>query len=132
MTYNCPVCGYDHLSRPPRNYHICPCCGTEFGHDDLDVSHETLRTEWVSGGMHWFSRRTPAPQDWLPIVQLLKAGYGYGVTTVRSSKANIVSIAADHNASAWTTKPVSFSLQTGFPQSDRNANGRPALRPCLI
>lgn len=75
MTYLCTVCGYDRLRHPPKNYHICPCCGTEFGHDDFDVSHETLRQEWIASGMKWFSRKTPPPADWSPERQLLDAGF---------------------------------------------------------
>lgn len=70
----CPVCGYDALRRPPKNYSICPCCGTEFGHDDLEASLEILREEWVSRGMKWFSRRTLPPENWSPVTQILNVG----------------------------------------------------------
>jgi len=36
MNYRCPVCFFDELPYPPRDYHICPCCGTEFGNDDAE------------------------------------------------------------------------------------------------
>ncbi len=79
MTYLCTVCGYDQLRHPPKNYHICPCCGTEFGYDDFEVSHETLRQEWVAEGMKWFSRKTPPPPGWSPELQLLNAGFSPAV-----------------------------------------------------
>lgn len=72
MTYRCPVCFYDRLPYPPANYHICPCCGTEFGNDDAVYSHQQLREMWIAGGANWFFGRPPG--SWNPWVQLLKAG----------------------------------------------------------
>ena len=52
MKYQCPVCFYDDLPYPPADYHICLCCGTEFGNDDKDFSHAQLEgnvdCEWRS------------------------------------------------------------------------------------
>jgi hypothetical protein len=61
MKYTCPVCMFPRLPYPPRDYHICPCCGTEFGNDDADFSYEQLREMWIAGGANW--------------LQLLKAGF---------------------------------------------------------
>lgn len=72
MTYRCPVCFYDRLPYPPADYHICPCCGTEFGNDDAEFSYPQLREMWVAGGANWFFGRPP--DHWNPWVQLLKAG----------------------------------------------------------
>jgi len=72
MKYQCPVCFYDDLPYPPADYHICLCCGTEFGNDDKDVSHAQLREMWVASGTPWFFRNPPA--EWNPRTQLSKAG----------------------------------------------------------
>ncbi len=74
MTYHCPVCGYANLVEPPADYNICPCCGTEFGYDDLAHSWEQLRQRWLSKGAPWFSRHTPPPSEWNPVAQLRDAG----------------------------------------------------------
>ena len=75
----CPVCGYRALPFAPGDYHICPCCGTEFGADDVDFSHEEFRSRWIDGGMRWFSKATPPPKKWSPVEQLLTAGFGLHV-----------------------------------------------------
>src|SRR5713226_918533 len=72
MRYTCPVCFFSKLPYPPCDYHICPCCSTEFGNDDADFSHEQLREMWIAGGANWFFGR--APEGWNPWMQLLKAG----------------------------------------------------------
>jgi len=71
MNFICPVCYFDHLHEPPRNYNICPCCGTEFGNDDDGVSWKTLRDEWLANGAHWFFEQPPI--YWNPYGQLLRA-----------------------------------------------------------
>jgi len=78
ITFSCPVCGYDNLSHPPRDYMICPCCGTEFGNDDFELSHNELRKEWILDGARWFSDHTPPPPGWNPTTQLIKAGLAKG------------------------------------------------------
>jgi hypothetical protein len=72
MKYQCPVCFYDGLPYPPADYHICLCCGTEFGNDDADFSHAQLREMWIESGARWFFREPPV--EWNPWVQLVKAG----------------------------------------------------------
>ena len=72
MKYQCPVCFYDGLPYPPADYHICLCCGTEFGNDDADFSPAQLREMWIESGARWFFREPPA--EWNPWVQLVKAG----------------------------------------------------------
>lgn len=56
--HTCPVCGYAQLVGPPKDYLICPSCGTEFGSDDVAVTHEELRIAWLAAGSPWFSRHT--------------------------------------------------------------------------
>ena len=71
MRYCCPVCMYDSLPYAPADYHICPCCGTEFGNDDVDFSHQQLREMWIASGAHWFFGNPPAGWNW--IIQLYGA-----------------------------------------------------------
>ncbi len=72
-TFTCPVCAYDALIRPPCDYMICPCCGTEFGYDDFSATHEELCAEWLAKGAPWFSKKTPPPPGWEPKAQLQRA-----------------------------------------------------------
>lgn len=66
--YMCPVCGYDELRYPPKDFYICPCCGVEF--EAADAPFEELRAEWVAGGMRWWSIATRPPKDWDATKQL--------------------------------------------------------------
>ena len=75
MTYTCPVCGYAALKYPPKDYTICPSCGTEFGYTDFATTHEELRNQWIASGARWHNRRTPPPPNWDPFEQLVQAGY---------------------------------------------------------
>jgi hypothetical protein len=72
MPYLCPVCFFDQMPYPPRDYDICPCCGTEFGNDDVEYSLEELRNAWVADGAQWFYGQPPA--DWNPWLQLIDGG----------------------------------------------------------
>ena len=77
MSFPCPVCGYKKLTEPPRNFSICPSCGTEFGYDDAKRSHAELRTRWIEAGGQWFSRATHPPQNWNPFRQLAEGGLAH-------------------------------------------------------
>jgi hypothetical protein len=77
MTYDCPVCAYPNLQYPARDYHICPCCGTEFGNDDAQFSHHQLREMWIIGGVVWFFGRPPA--NWNPWMQLILGGHARAI-----------------------------------------------------
>jgi hypothetical protein len=72
MRYRCPVCMFPSLPYPPSDYHICPCCSTEFGNDDADLSHHQLREMWIASGANWFFGN--APEHWNPWIQLISAG----------------------------------------------------------
>jgi hypothetical protein len=72
MNYTCPVCFYDKLQEPARDYNICVCCGTEFGSDDDVASHEELRSMWIAAGARWFFGQ--APVLWNPWLQLAEKG----------------------------------------------------------
>lgn len=62
---------YPKLPYPPRDYHICPCCSTEFGNDDARYSVEQLREMWIASGARWFFGR--APEGWNPWLQLIRS-----------------------------------------------------------
>lgn len=70
MSYLCPVCGYNKMVRPPEDFYICPCCGTEFENDDFETTYAELRQRWEDRGMQWFSRNTSPPPYWSPEIQL--------------------------------------------------------------
>jgi hypothetical protein len=71
--YQCPVCGYRDLPRPPQDDLICSCCGTHFGYHDYATTHAELRAKWIAGGARWFSHAKPVPEGWSPYVQLSEA-----------------------------------------------------------
>jgi hypothetical protein len=62
------------LPYPPTNYHICPCCSTEFGNDDAAFSFHQLQEMWIAGGANWFFGEPP--RHWNPWMQLIEAGLG--------------------------------------------------------
>ena len=68
--HTCPVCGYPKLSEPPRNFTICPSCGTEFEYDDAFASHVELRSAWLRNGAKWWSPVDPSPENWDPYLQV--------------------------------------------------------------
>jgi hypothetical protein len=77
----CPVCGYSDLPSPPYvngqgywAHEICPSCGTQFGYDDCDTSHEELRQRWLALGAAWWSPSRPQPTNFDGIEQLRRAG----------------------------------------------------------
>jgi transcriptional regulator with XRE-family HTH domain len=74
--FECPICGYGALTKPPADSYICPCCGTEFGSDDFEKSRKELRAEWIGKGMPWFSRATLRPKNWNGYRQLIIANLG--------------------------------------------------------
>jgi len=67
----CPVCGFNKLLEPPfgpsgePSHEICPCCGFEFGFDDIAGASpgENYRLQWLNAGAAWFD---PArkPKKW--------------------------------------------------------------------
>lgn len=78
----CPVCFFPDLEEPPREFSICPCCGTEFGVDDYsprgispDVIHRELRWEWLERGAPWFDAETPRPTGWSGFEQVWNSPY---------------------------------------------------------
>src|SRR5271167_5023970 len=74
MNFRCPVCFFDRMPYPPKDYHICPCCGTEFGNDDVEFSYDELRNNWIGAGGHWFFGQPP--DNWSAWAQLAMFAYG--------------------------------------------------------
>jgi hypothetical protein len=58
----------------PSDFHICDCCGTEFGYDDAGRSHAVLRAEWLRGGLRWWNPVERPPTDWDPYTQVSLLG----------------------------------------------------------
>jgi hypothetical protein len=69
----CPVCGYQ-MEAPPKNYRICPSCGTEFGVNDVNASIAELREAWMKTGPQWWGDSDLRPADWDPMTQMENAG----------------------------------------------------------
>lgn len=86
----CPVCGFELWFLPwsdecPSD-EMCPCCGIQFGLDDVidldDVSLSTrmtyyaqVRSRWIDGGMLWRGSVTNKPKNWDPRKQLRIASF---------------------------------------------------------
>ena len=79
MVNTCPVCGYL-MAYPATDYHICPCCGTEFGYDDAGRTYAEIRAAWLRGGAHWWSPVDSQPDGWDPYLQLDNITVGHSVT----------------------------------------------------
>ncbi len=82
MRYRCPVCLFAGLRHPPADFHICPCCGTEFGNDDQDFTHTQLRDVWVASGAQLVFLAHQLP-DWNPYMQLIVGGHPEAVPVLR-------------------------------------------------
>lgn len=70
----CPVCGFP-MRYPPRDWHICPSCGTEFGYDDVGRTFHELRLQWLASGPRWWSPVDPVPGNWNPFLQMIIGVY---------------------------------------------------------
>jgi hypothetical protein len=62
------------MDDPPRDYNICPSCGTEYGVNDVNSSYEELRKAWLKTGPTWWSKTDPKPDNWSPSRQLANLG----------------------------------------------------------
>jgi len=58
------------MDNPANDFHICPCCGTEFGYDEFGLSHSYLRGQWIRLGCKWWSKYDQPPAGWNPRQQL--------------------------------------------------------------
>ena len=79
MFYTCLVCGFGRMPGPPEDYTICPCCGTQFGYDDVSRSHRRIRNFWLQNGAHWFSAALAPDPLWNGFRQVAEAGLPYDV-----------------------------------------------------
>lgn len=80
----CGVCGYE-MEEGPRNYNICPSCGTEFGLHDVNSTIEDLRQVWLGSGPRWYSAVVPKPAGWNPMMQLARLLFGNARMTALST-----------------------------------------------
>ncbi len=111
MKYFCPICGFKGLQSNPKGFkreflgsmEICPCCGTEFGHDisygmpgGVEKRICELRANWINRGCPWFDEKavsagleyiTKKPVDWNLEKQL--ANIGVSISKEKKSKINI-------------------------------------------
>jgi len=79
MKHTCPVCGFPHLTEPPRSksgggsFEICPSCGFQFGvsDDDKGFTYTQWRELWKKRGLKW-SGKQPPPPDWDATAQLAR------------------------------------------------------------
>jgi hypothetical protein len=100
LMFSCPVCLYSEMPDPPRDYHICPCCGTEFGNDDADCTYDQLRDRWIRAGAPWFFGSPP--YGWSPQAQLLRGSLAAETNAgVTQSKENAMAAAVGAGASSF-------------------------------
>ncbi|BDI33390.1 hypothetical protein CCAX7_54410 [Capsulimonas corticalis] len=71
--FECPVCYYHGMLEPPVNEAICFCCGTQFGFDDYEQTHDELRHAWIMRGAPWFAEWDGPPRGWSARTQLKQA-----------------------------------------------------------
>jgi hypothetical protein len=72
LKYVCFLCGYPDLRNNPwsedglsPSYDICPCCGMEYGVDDInELAFKLYREEWFSKGRKWFDQQVKPPLNW--------------------------------------------------------------------
>jgi len=79
----CPVCGFKFLRDDSMNHGICPSCGTQFGYDDVSISHEALRSAWLNDGAQWFDTSMRPPANWDGWMQAMEAFYPPQITPSR-------------------------------------------------
>ena len=73
MNRLCTVCGFE-MEEGPRDFNICPSCGTEFGLHDLNASIESLRAAWLASGRRWHSTVLAQPPNWEPSSSISDSG----------------------------------------------------------
>jgi hypothetical protein len=79
--YTCQVCGYPELEEAPwgedgktASFNICPCCGVEFGYEDItEEGMSNFRNKWIGSGGKWFNEKM-RPENWDMKEQLKNIG----------------------------------------------------------
>ena len=76
-TYICPVCGFNKIPMPVKEYDLCPCCLFEFYVNDEDATYAELRDDWIQHGSQWAwgNAEIPQPPHWSARRQLLNINY---------------------------------------------------------
>lgn len=71
--FDCPCCGFAQLDIEPwtgdsPSDEICPCCGIQFGYDDMGrrdpLFYAGWRGRWLAEGAPWFSDGRLPPPGW--------------------------------------------------------------------
>ncbi len=115
LKFKCPVCAYA-MPYPPSDYNICPCCGTEFGADDVDWSYTELRARWMRRGAVWFSPTIPRPDTWNAYAQLIAGGYRsptFNVTTTAEKESITPRLPQQNLTVTPNTRDVYAQLMVG-------------------
>jgi hypothetical protein len=114
--FSCPVCLFPEMPGPPQDYHICPCCGTEFGNDDEDCTYDQLRDRWIRAGAPWFFGEPP--HGWSPQAQLLRS-------SLRAEVINVIAIQSEEGAMAAAAGTNSLgSVGPNPPTTEQFGSGR--------
>jgi len=113
--YTCPVCFFDQLTEPARDYNICDCCGTEFGNDDEIRTHEELRRAWVDAGTPWFFGDPPA-------------GWNTMLRVISSVKPSITYFTADTATMVF----IGGKVETYAVIDKTNTINDPTVPPCGV
>jgi len=115
----CPVCGFE-MEAPPKDYRICPSCGTEFGVHDANASIVELRTAWIKTGPTWWSKTDPQPRDWDPLAQL--EGITEVATVKPAGQVFVAEVTEFASATAVTAGTRSNSEEDGPPLAISTSN----------
>jgi hypothetical protein len=134
MVNMCPVCGYL-MQYPPKDHHICPSCGTEFGYDDAGRTHAELRAEWLRAGANWWSPVNPRPGNWEPYIQLnniidARSGWvaAFEVAAQRRpvEAVGLTGMRLSQGSTPQGQSPKGQPLQAGSPQGPATQSARAA------
>lgn len=96
---------YPDMPYPPNDYHICPCCGTEFGNDNEFHTWEELRRAWADSDAPWFFGEPPPL--WNPWKQLEDANQFGEISWLSGIRviSSVLNVKVEH----LRTRPGSFS-----------------------
>lgn len=116
----CPVCGFK-MDAPPRDYNICPSCGTEFGLHDANASIIELREAWIKTGPKWASATDHQPPDWDPYAQLALLGLSSGAIVPAGGVVSVEATSSSHIGVSSIRRdwPVGWGDQAWGQYADR-------------